>query len=34
MAVINVYRKWKQITIIAEETREQPPAVKGQQDPS
>jgi len=34
MAVINVYRKWKQITIITEETREQRPALKGQQDSS
>ncbi len=29
IAVINVYRKWKQITITAEETREQRPALKG-----
>ena len=27
MAVINVYRKWKQITIITEEAREQRPAL-------
>ena len=29
LAVINVYRKWKQITITAEETQEQHPALKG-----
>ena len=34
MAVINVYRKWKQITIITEETSEQRPALKGQQNSS
>jgi hypothetical protein len=28
LAVINVYRKWKQITITAEEAREQHPALK------
>ena len=27
MAVLNVYRKWKQITITAEETREERPAL-------
>jgi len=32
LAVANVYRKWKQSTITAEETREQHPALKGQQD--
>jgi hypothetical protein len=32
LAVISVYRKWKQITITTEETREQRPALKGQQD--
>jgi hypothetical protein len=32
MAVANVYRKWKQGAIIAEETREQRPALKGQQN--
>ena len=32
LAVLNVYRKWKQITITNEETREQRPALKGQQD--
>src|SRR5437899_12357399 len=34
LAVISVYRKWKQITIPVEETREQRPALKGQQDSS
>src|SRR6266542_2206880 len=29
VAVLNIYRKWKQITIIAEEPRERPPALKG-----
>src|SRR5437016_14457874 len=33
-AVANVYRKWKQITIPVEETREQRPALKGQQNSS
>jgi hypothetical protein len=28
-AVINVYRKWKQITVTPEETHEQRPALKG-----
>src|SRR5712692_7678065 len=28
LAVINVYRKWKQITITTEETRDQPPRAK------
>jgi hypothetical protein len=31
MAVLNVYRKWKQITITAEETREQHPALRDPQ---
>ena len=34
LAVISVYRKWKQITIPVEETREQRPALKGQQNSS
>jgi len=29
LAVVNVYRKWKQITIVTEETRGQQPALKG-----
>jgi len=29
-AVINVYRKWKQIAVTAEEAREQRPALEGQ----
>src|SRR5947207_8688204 len=29
MAVANVYRKWKQITVTPEETHEQRPALKG-----
>jgi len=33
-AVVNVYRKWKQITMTREETREQRPALKGQQNSS
>ena len=32
MAVINVYRKWKQITITAEEPREQHPALEGRSE--
>src|SRR6266513_256919 len=32
IAVINIYRKRKQITITTEETREQRPALKGQQN--
>ena len=32
MSVINVYRKWKQITITTEEAREQRPALEGQQN--
>jgi hypothetical protein len=32
LAVLNVYRKWKQITITTAETREQRPALKGQQN--
>src|SRR5438552_10078928 len=34
LAVISVYRKWKQITIPVEGTREQRPALKGQQNSS
>src|SRR5437870_13313348 len=34
LAVLNVYRKWKQITITTEETRGQRPALKGQQNSS
>ena len=34
LAVISVYRKWKQITITTEETRDQRPALKGQQNSS
>ena len=34
LAVANVYRKWKQINIIPEETREQRPALPKPQDPS
>ena len=34
MAVANVYRKWKQIAVIAEEAREQRPALEGQQNSS
>ena len=34
LAVVNVYRKWKQITITTEETRDQRPALKGQQNSS
>ncbi len=34
IAVINVYRKWKQITITTEEAHEQRPALKGQQNSS
>src|SRR6266571_4779349 len=34
MAVINVYRKWKQITISTEETRDQRPALRGRQNSS
>ena len=32
LAVINVYRKWKQITITTEPSREQRPALKGHQN--
>jgi hypothetical protein len=32
MAVISVYRKWKQITITAEEPREQRPALEGRSE--
>src|SRR5437667_2313807 len=32
LAVVNVYRKWKQITITTEETREQRPALPNPQD--
>jgi hypothetical protein len=31
LAVANVYRKWRQITVTAEETREQRPALKDPQ---
>jgi hypothetical protein len=34
LAVLNVYRKWKQITIATEESREQRPALKDQQNSS
>src|SRR5207247_8079035 len=34
LAVVNVYRKWKQITITTEETRDQRPALRGQQNSS
>jgi hypothetical protein len=34
MAVINVYRKWKQIAITTEEPREQRPALEGRQNSS
>jgi len=34
LAVISVYRKWKQITITAEPSREQRPALKGQNNSS
>src|SRR2546428_1330115 len=34
IAVISVYRKWKQITVTTQETHEQRPALKGQQDSS
>src|SRR5213594_2696707 len=34
LSVLNVYRKWKQITIPVEETREQCPALRGQQNSS
>jgi hypothetical protein len=34
MAVISVYRKWKQITITADEPREQRPALEGRQNSS
>src|SRR5712692_1142935 len=34
LAVLNVYRKWKQITITAEEPREQRPALEGRQNSS
>src|SRR6266478_3558334 len=34
LAVLNVYRKWKQITITTEESREQHPALRGQQNSS
>jgi hypothetical protein len=32
LAVASVYRKWKQSVVIAQETQEQRPALKGQQD--
>jgi hypothetical protein len=31
LAVLNVYRKWKQITITTEESRERHPALRGPQ---
>ncbi len=34
LAVANVYRKWRQMTITVEEVREQRPALKGQQKSS
>src|SRR2546425_10890740 len=34
IAVLNVYRKWKQITITAPEARQQRPALKGQHNSS
>src|SRR5438876_5060086 len=34
IAAISVYRKWKQITITKEPSREQRPALKGQQNSS
>ena len=34
IAVINVYRKWKQIAVITEEPREHRPALEGQQNSS
>jgi len=34
LTVINVYRKWKQITITTEEPRGQRPALEGQQNSS
>src|SRR5712691_6317573 len=34
LAVANVYRKWKQITITTEETREEHPALKSPQNSS
>jgi hypothetical protein len=34
LAVTNVYRKWKQISITHENAREQHPALKGQQNSS
>jgi len=30
LAVASVYRKWKQITVTAEETRKESPALKGE----
>jgi hypothetical protein len=32
LAVVNVYRKWKQMTITTEPNREQRPALKGRQN--
>src|SRR5712692_11188811 len=32
LAVVNVYRKWKQIVVTTEPSREQRPALKGQQN--
>ena len=34
LTVVNVYRKWKQITVTTEETHDQRPALKGEQNPS
>ena len=34
LAVVNVYRKWKQIVVTAEETGEERPALRGRQDSS
>ena len=34
LSVINVYRKWKQITVTTEEPREPRPALEGQQNSS
>src|SRR2546428_10556181 len=34
LSVLTVYREWKQITVTTQETHEQRPALKGQQDSS
>lgn len=34
LAVVSVYRKWRQITITREESGDQRPALRGQQDSS